>query len=121
LDKEWIKVVSPATVRYGSAEESPATVTRQAAMEQLRALADEPLPYVPQSLAEHQAALVQLDAYVDRTVQAERDEQRAYIDQCESRRLWDWEFRARYDRHHPGGGDRCTCPAHRAWGREEPS
>jgi hypothetical protein len=27
LDKEWIKVVSPATVRYGSAEESPATVT----------------------------------------------------------------------------------------------
>ena len=92
---------------------------RQAAMEQLRALAEEPLPHVRQSVAEHQAALAQLDAYVDRAAQAERDKDRAYIDQAESRRLWDHAFRARYDRGHPGGLDGCTCMAHRRYRGEE--
>ena len=92
---------------------------RQAAMEQLRALAEEPLPHIPQSLDEHRANLAQLDAYVDRAQQAERDEQRAYIDRCEGRRLWDHAFRARYDFHHPGGADRCDCRGHRIWRGEE--
>jgi hypothetical protein len=92
---------------------------RQQTMEQLRALSDEPLPHVPHSLAAHQAALAALDKYVDGAAQAERDEQRAYIDQCESRRLWDRAFRVRYDAYHPGGGDRCTCPGHRAWRGED--
>jgi hypothetical protein len=61
------------------------------------------------------AGLAQLDRYVDRAAQAERDEQRAYIDQCESRRLWDRAFRARYDFHHPGGADGCDCRPHRIW------
>ena len=92
---------------------------RQAAMEQLRAVADEPLPHVPRSMEEHQAELAQLDAYVDRVQQAERDEQRAYIDRCETRRLWEGAFRARYDFHHPGGADRCDCRGHRIWRGEE--
>jgi hypothetical protein len=25
----------------------------------------------------------------------------------------------RYDAYHPGGGDRCTCPGHRAWRGED--
>jgi hypothetical protein len=93
---------------------------RQQMMEQLRAVVDEPLPHVPQSLEEHRAALAQLDAYVDRVVQAERDDARAYIDRCESQRLWDRAFRARYDFHHPGGADRCDCRGHRIWRGEEP-
>ena len=70
-------------------------------------------------MEEHRATLAQLDAYVDRAQQAERDKDRAYIDQAESRRLWDHAFRARYDRGHPGGLDGCTCMAHRRYRGEE--
>jgi hypothetical protein len=89
-------------------------------MRQLHDLANAELPHVPRSLKEYQAELARLDRYVDREVQAERDEQRAYIDRCESRQLWDWAFRARYDFHHPGGADRCDCQSHRTWRGEEP-
>jgi hypothetical protein len=92
---------------------------RQETMRQLHDLATMELPHVPRSLEEHQAEVARLDAYVDREVQAERDEQRAYIDQAESRRRWDWQFRARYDFHHPGGANRCDCRPHRIWRGEE--
>ena len=92
---------------------------RQAAMEQLRTLANAEVPHVPRSLQEYQADLAQLDAFVDRAAQAERDKDRAYIDQAESRRLWDHAFRARYDFHHPGGLDGCTCVAHRRYRGED--
>jgi hypothetical protein len=88
-------------------------------MEQLRTLANAEVPRVPRSMEEYQADLAQLDAFVDRAAQAERDKDRAYIDQAESRRLWDHTFRARYDRGHPGGLDGCTCMAHRRYRGEE--
>jgi hypothetical protein len=91
---------------------------RQAAMEQLRALADEPLPHVSRSYAEHQAELAALDRYVDAAQQAEQDELRQHIDRCESRRLVDPAYRRRFDFHHPGGGNACQCRGHRAWRRE---
>jgi hypothetical protein len=93
---------------------------RQELMRQLHDLANAELPHVPQSMEEHRANLAQLERYVDREVLAERDEQRAYIDQAEGRRRWDWAFRARYDFHHPGGADRCDCRSHRIWRGEEP-
>jgi hypothetical protein len=45
-----------------------------------------------------------------RLAQARAAELRA---EFESRRLWDFEFRRRYDRAHPRSG--CDCPGHTAW------
>ena len=93
---------------------------RDQLMADLRDMVNAPLPRVPRSMEEHRAELARLDRYVDRLAQAEQDERRRYIDECESRRRWDWQFRARYDRHHPGGAECCTCDAHRAWRQEPP-
>jgi hypothetical protein len=94
---------------------------RQQTMEQLRALANEPLPTVPVSRAELEADLAQLDAYLDRHQQAEQDRLWRETDQNETRRLFDWDFRRSYDRRHPGRErGECDCPGHRAWRREPP-
>jgi hypothetical protein len=93
---------------------------RQETMRRLHDLANAELPHVPRSMEEYEAELAQLGRYVDREVLAERDEARAYIDQAEGRRRWDWAFRARYDYHHPGGANRCDCRSHRIWRGEEP-
>jgi len=100
------------------AEWSKAYDRRQELMEQLRAVADAPIPYVRSSMEEHRAALADLGKYVDAAVQAEQDQLRREMDACESRRLWDHEFRQSFDRRHAREG--CDCPGHRAWRREQP-
>jgi phage head maturation protease len=91
---------------------------RQQLMEQVRALAKEPLPQVRRSMDECRAELDELGAYVDRATMAEQEALRKEMDACESRRLWDSQYRQRFDRIHPRSG--CDCAGHRAWRREEP-
>jgi HK97 family phage prohead protease len=101
-------------------EELAAREKREETVRRMRAELAKPLPTLHRSMEEIRATFAEVGRYLERHEQAERDEQRAYIDQCESRRRWDWDFRRGYDRRHPGGGDHCTCDAHRAWRGEPP-
>jgi hypothetical protein len=73
---------------------------------------------VRRSMDECRAELDELGAYVDRATMAEQEALRKEMDACESRRLWDSQYRQRFDRIHPRSG--CDCAGHRAWRREEP-
>jgi hypothetical protein len=87
---------------------------RQALMARARAFVEEPPPSPPRrSKEEYQAELDALSRFLDREAMAEQDRLARETEQAEGRRLWDFQFRQRYDRAHPRSG--CDCPGHRAW------
>jgi hypothetical protein len=101
-------------------EEVAARERRGQLMREVRRLADEPLPHVPRSKEEHQAALDELGRFLDRRAQAEQNSLWHETDAALTRRTWDWAFRRSWDAMHPGGVDKCQCDGCRAWRREPP-
>jgi FKBP-type peptidyl-prolyl cis-trans isomerase (trigger factor) len=93
-------------------EEIQARERRAQLMSQLRDVANAPIPSA-MSRQERAEFLDQLDREAAQREQAEQDSLARETDQAESRRLWDYEDRQRYDRRYPRTG--CDCPGHTAW------